>query len=75
MAGSEARNTLHYTPHSLGGRRAGAVLRRLTAETGGWKGLTSRAGGVLMDGQSTGPESRLSGKSPASIFWLHPWTN
>lgn len=74
-AGSEARNTLHHTPHSLRGGRAGAVLRRLTAETGGWKSLTSRAGGMLMYGQSTGPESRLSGISPASIFCPHPCIN
>ena len=74
-AGSEARNTVHHTLHSLRGGRAGVVLRRFTAETGGWEGLTSRAGGVLMHGQSTGPESRLSGISPASIFWPYLWTN
>lgn len=81
MAGSEAGNTLHHSLHSLGGGRARAVLRNLTEEIGGWKGLTSQAGGVLVHRQGTEPGSRWSGVNPGffnpdlAICWPCPWTN
>lgn len=56
MAGLEARNTLHHMLHSLGGGRAGADLSSLTAETGGWKGLSRRASGG--GGAQSGPGTR-----------------
>ena len=58
MAGSEAGNVLHHSLHSLGGGRARAALRSLTEEIGGWKGLTSWAGGVLVHREATEPGSR-----------------